>query len=86
MKKFFTVYIKTDCPFCEKAIDLLDEKKIPFIVVAMDKNPDFAEKLKQDMKMTTIPVIIEQLELGVKIIGGFDNLEQYINSSEFTND
>ena len=86
MKKFFTVYSKTDCPYCKKAINLLDEKKLPFIVVVMDKNPEFVEKLKQDMNMTTVPIVIEQLEFGIKVIGGSDKLEEYLNSPEFVND
>lgn len=86
MKKFFTVYSITDCSFCKKAINLLSEKKLPFIAVIMDKNPEFIEKLKQDMNHPTVPIVVEQLEMGIKIIGGADNLEAYLNSPEFVND
>lgn len=86
MKRFFTVYSKTDCEFCKKAISLLDERKIRFLVVVMDKNPEFIEKVKQDMGRTTVPVIVENLEIGARIIGGYEELEKYLNSSEFVND
>lgn len=86
MKNFFTVYSKTDCNYCKKAISLLDERKARFLVVVMDKNPEFIEKVKQDMNMTTVPIIVENLELGARIIGGCDDLEKYLNSSEFKND
>lgn len=86
MKKFFTVYSITDCPFCKKAINLLDEKNLPFVVVVMDKNPEFMEKVKQDMNMKTVPVVVQNLDLGIRIIGGSDNLESFLNSPDFTND
>lgn len=86
MKKFFTVYTLTDCEFCKKAINLLDEKGIPFVVVVMDKNPEFVQKVKTDMKRQTVPIVLEHVDqLGARIIGGSDDLENYLNSSEFVN-
>jgi glutaredoxin len=86
MKNFFTVYVLTDCSYCKKAISLLEEKQLPFIVVVMDKNPEFVEKLKQDMNHPTVPVVVFQREMGVQIIGGCDNLEHFLQSQEFQND
>ena len=87
MKKFFTVYTKTDCSFCKKAVSLLDERKLPFIVVVMDKNPEFLEKVKKDMKHDTVPIVIEHINIAeTKVIGGSDNLEAYLNSTEFVRD
>jgi glutaredoxin len=87
MKKFFTVYSITDCPFCKKAIKLLDERQQRFVVVVIDKNPEFIEKVKTDMNRTTVPIVLEnQEQIGFKIIGGSDDLENYLNSPEFVND
>lgn len=86
MKNFFTVYVLTDCPYCKRAVSLLDEKNIPFIMVVMDKNPEFLEKVKQDMNHPTVPVIVQHTQLGVRIIGGCDNLEDFLQSQEFQND
>lgn len=86
MKPFFTVYIKTDCDFCKKAISLLEEKSLPFIVVVMDKNPEFIQKIKEDMKRETVPIVLQQMDMGkVRIIGGSDDLELFLNSPEFVN-
>jgi len=87
MKKFFTIYSLTDCSYCKKAIDLLDKKKLRFVVVAMDKNPEFVDKVKEDMRMKTVPIVIEHLDAGqIKIVGGFDDLENYVNLPEFSHD
>lgn len=86
MKNFFTVYTLTECQFCKKAISLLDERKIPFVVVVMDKNPEFVQKVKTDMKRQTVPIVLEHVDqLGARIIGGSDDLEAYLNSPEFSN-
>lgn len=87
MKRFFTVYSITDCPYCKKAINLLTEKKLPFIAVIMDKNPEFIEKVKQDMNHPTVPIVIDHLNIGeIRVVGGSDDLEAYLNSPEFQND
>jgi len=86
MKNFFTLYILTDCPYCKRAVSLLDEKNIPFIIVVMDKNPEFLEKVKQDMNHPTVPIVVQQTQLGVRVIGGCDNLEDFLQSQEFQND
>jgi glutaredoxin len=87
MKNFFTVYSITDCEFCKKAINLLDKKQLPFVVVIVDKNLEFLEKVKTDMKRQTVPIILEHVDpLGARIIGGSDDLENYLNSPEFKND
>jgi glutaredoxin 3 len=86
MKNFFTLYILTDCPYCKRAVSLLDEKNLPFIIVVMDKNPEFLEKVKQDMNHPTVPIVVQQTQLGVRVIGGCDNLEDFLQSQEFQND
>lgn len=87
MKNFFTVYSLTDCEFCKKAINLLDKKQLPFVVVILDKNLEFLQKVKDDMKRQTVPIILEHVDqLGARIIGGSDDLENYLNSPEFKND
>lgn len=86
MKNFFTVYVLTDCPYCKRAVSLLEEKNIPFIVVVMDKNQEFLQKVKQDMNHPTVPIVVQQAELGIRFIGGCDNLEAFLQSQEFIND
>jgi glutaredoxin len=86
MKRFFTVYSKTDCSYCKKAINLLDQKDLLFVVVVMDKNPEFIQKIKEDTNKTTVPIILEHLPIGqTRLIGGSDDLENYLNSPEFSN-
>ena len=81
MKKYYTVYVLLDCPFCKKAIELLEKNNLPFLTVVMDKNPEFVQKIKEDMSHPTVPIIVEQLENStIKIIGGATDLENYLIS------
>lgn len=83
MDPFYTVYSLTDCNYCKKAINLLSDKNIPFLVVVMDKNPKFIDKIKQDMRMTTVPIVIQQVDIGtINIIGGSDDLEKHLSELE----
>ena len=81
----YSVYVKTNCPFCKKAVSLLEEKNIPFIVIVVDKNEEFLEEIKRQTNHQTIPIILEHTKNGTKFIGGSDDLENYLNLPEFIN-
>ena len=78
MSKRYSVYVKTDCSFCKKAVALLEESKLPFIVVVTDKNEEFLNEIKQQTGHKTVPIILEHDDNNVRLIGGSDNLEQYL--------
>lgn len=86
MKKQYSVYVKTGCPYCKSAISLLEQKDLPFIVIVVDKNLQFLEEIKQQTKHTTVPIILEHTETGIRLIGGFDQLEKHLSSVEILND
>jgi len=83
MKNFFTIYTLTENEGSKKAVKLLDTKGLSFVVVVVDKNEEFAEKVKTDMRMDSFPIILQHIEpLGVKIIGGYEELEKHISTTE----
>lgn len=86
MRKQYSVYVKTGCPYCKSAIALLEEKELPFIVIVVDKNLQFLEEIKQQTKHATVPIILEHTDGGIKLIGGFDQLEKQLNSAEILSD
>ena len=78
MSKRYSVYVKTECPFCKKAVTLLEQNKLPFIVVVTDKNEEFLNEIKQQTGHKTVPIVLEHDEKNIRLIGGSDNLEQYL--------
>ena len=88
---YFHVYIKTDCGFCRKAIDLLDKKKEEFVVTVLDKSKEYELLIKEECSWQTVPIVIycevedrEEPKKDVKLIGGFTELEQYFNQKKTT--
>jgi glutaredoxin len=86
MKKYFSVYVKTDCPYCKRAVSFLEENNSPFIVIVIDKNLEFLEQIKQQTNHKTVPIVLRHDENGTMLIGGSDDLQNYLNSPEFKND
>jgi glutaredoxin len=86
MKKNYSIYVKTDCPFCKKAVTSLQQTNLPFIVIVVDNNLEYLEAVKQQTSHKTVPIVLEHTEAGTRLIGGSDDLESYLNSPEFSND
>jgi len=56
-----TIYTKDYCPFCIKAKSLLTMKKIKFIEINLNENPDkFDEMLKKSNGARTVPQIFNK--------------------------
>ena len=70
MKKL-TIYSKPNCPYCEKAKYLLEQKNIPFEDINIMNDMEYVKKLR-DMGLMTVP----QIFLGDKLFveGGYDGL------------
>ena len=60
-----TVYSKEVCPYCVKAKNFLQLKKIPFQEIDVVKNPDAREKLVS-MGLRTVPQIFVNDQLFVE--------------------
>jgi len=82
--KSYEIYVKTDCSFSKKAVELLISKELPFLMIVMDKYPSFMERLKANFNYQTVPIIllIEQENFDTEpmkqFIGGFSELEEHL--------
>ena len=77
MKPYFVLYIKKRCQWCRKAIDLLNEKKEPYIVTDLTKNKEVFEELKVVFNQNTVPIILyaDNDNSSLNLIGGYTELE-----------
>lgn len=64
------VYSKSYCPFCQRAIKMLEEKNIPFEVVDITDDEDRMMTLSAETDCNTVP----QIFIGENFIGGCDEL------------
>jgi glutaredoxin 3 len=75
-----TVYSKNNCPFCDRAVALLESKGIPFNIIKMEDQPDAREFL-MDQGLRSVPQIFKD---GVLLPGGYQGLagkdEEFFNT------
>ena len=74
-----TVYSKNNCPFCDRAKQLLESKGVSYTEVNIEREPE-ARQLLVDKGLRSVPQIFHGYEL---IPGGFDGLNQ--QPAEFFN-
>ena len=74
-----TIYSKNNCPFCDRAKILLENKGVPYNEINIEKDPDSRQMLL-DKGLRSVPQIFHGYEL---IPGGFDGLSK--QNAEFFN-
>lgn len=79
--KYFNLYIKTECPFCKKAVDKLEELDKMMVVTVLDRAPpEVVAGIKAQFHQTTVPIVLEVDENNnFSKIGGCDDLMKYLN-------
>lgn len=82
MLKAFELLVKIDCIFCKNAIELLVAKNIPFVVIVVDKCPEYLEEKKQFYQHQTIPIILKRDDKNnLSLVGGFDELKKFFEQN-----
>lgn len=61
-----------DCPWCDKAAALLDEKGLPYHIRPLGRSELHEHAARANM--TTVPIIYH----GVRLVGGYDDLVEYL--------
>ena len=65
-----TIYISAICPFCQRAMRLLDSKGVNYQTVSVDGRPDVRQEMTQKAGQNTVP----QIWIGDTHVGGCDDL------------
>ena len=82
MVPYFHIFAKRRCKYCTKAVKLLESKKIEYAVTYLDKAPDALQSLKATCEWKTVPIIFEVIGAKQGFIGGFTDLERYLNGEK----
>ncbi len=70
-KAVFTMYIKDECPYCERACEIIvNEEKASLHVINITKDPHTRDLIIDDTGHKTLPAIF----IGNEFIGGCDDL------------
>jgi glutaredoxin len=76
---YYHLYIKTDCGFCKKAIDLLIQKEKEFAITTLDHSATLEEYIKSAFSHGTVPIVLlsnTKEDAEDEFIGGYTELEE----------
>ena len=65
-----TIYTKPYCPYCIRAVSLLEKKGVRFQEIEAASDPDLRQEMMQRSGRTTYP----QIFIGEQHIGGCDDM------------
>ena len=72
------IYVKEPCPFCVRAIRLLDELNIAYDEIDLTDKEDEIQKLKNETGWRTVPIIM----IKGKLIGGYTDLKALVDEDK----
>ena len=76
----YEIYSIANCPFCEKAKELLRETGEGITEYAIDIQVSMGKQIMKRSLMNTVPIIYRNDQL----IGGYNDLRMYLNKEERT--
>jgi len=65
------IYTKDPCPYCVRAINMLNEKEISFEEIDLTDNFTEMDRIKNETGWRTMPIIM----IDGKVIGGYSDLK-----------
>lgn len=73
-ERCFYLYTTPECPYCDKAVNLIREKGHLFYAWKLDSNHEAIKLFKQKSQWGTVPIIFEHIGRDYKFIGGYEDL------------
>ncbi|HLR17980.1 MAG TPA: glutaredoxin 3 [Alcanivoracaceae bacterium] len=78
MSEKVVIYSSRWCPFCMRALNLLNSKEVAFTEIDVDKNPQERVKMREMAGRNSVP----QIWIGDHHVGGCDELFALERSGE----
>jgi len=81
-EQHYILWIKEECPWCQKATELLDEKSLSYNIFSMGDKLEELGRVKEKHKWDTVPMVFEVTSHGCfNLIGGYTDLEKHLGDS-----
>jgi len=83
MEPYFIVYTREGCGYCEKAVELLNEKQEPYVTTDLTKNTELLQQVQTIFSHETTPIVVrvDQNNSNLNLVGGFSELDIYFNTA-----
>ena len=76
----YVLFVKTTCPFCHMAVNLLESQSLPYKKIVLPENSDMVQQVKNAFDWDTVPMVFSvQEDNSYLLIGGYTDLEALIN-------
>lgn len=72
------LYKKNPCPYCDRAINLLNGRDVQYKVIDLTDKMDELQKIKQQYGWQTVPIIV----INGKLVGGYTDLKELDENGE----
>lgn len=72
------VYTTRRCPFCTRAIDLLEDKGVGYTEIRIDNKPELRKEMEERAQRKTVP----QIFIGEVHVGGCDDMYELENQGK----
>jgi|1_EtaG_2_1085319.scaffolds.fasta_scaffold64063_2 glutaredoxin len=80
---YYFMWAKRNCPYCQKAQQLLFEGQKLHMAYMMDDQFETLEKVKKHFEWKTVPIIIKQsVEGPTELIGGHAELLTHLSAND----
>jgi len=77
----YILFVKDECPFCVKAVELLGQKEKPYSLVQFDEDQrEVLKEIKEAYSWSTVPMVFFRDGQDIKFIGGYTDLQQWLES------
>ena len=75
-----TIYSRDDCPFCDHAQKLCEERKFEHVILKLGVDYTREELKELVPTVTTVP----QIFVGKELVGGFTEFAEYVSQGKLT--
>ena len=83
VSRYYFLWVKHECGWCQKALELLNRKAVSHTVFTCDDHPELLVEVKNNFNWQTVPIVYEVCSDGnAKLIGGFTDLEKHLEEVE----
>lgn len=79
-KNFFHVYVLMSCPFCKRAVDLLQKSNKVYALTILDNEPGMLQRMKEKFSHPTVPIVtVLNKNKEYDLVGGFTELDAFLS-------
>ena len=80
--RVFFLYTSPQCSFCDKAKSLLEQRGHKFVTMELSWDHPTLARLKEEMDWPTVPMVFELGGRDHKFVGGFTDLQLYLETPD----